>query len=194
VLDVGCGAGGFAEIWRHYNAGLHYTGIDASDSLVSVARRLHPDAEFVRADGAEPLPVKDGAADVVAALGWLHLEPRWRQAIPELWRAASGALFFDMRLHEAGGDLEGAQRLALSGEWDGSTTIPYLAASWREVAGRLADLAPSRIRVYGYEGPPADTVSGMSSVCFATFVLERGEGPLEVECELPYGWPEGVSV
>jgi len=192
VLDVGCGAGGFATIWKHYNPELAYTGVDASEALIEAAARLHPDSRFLVGDGAEPLPVGDRGHDVVAALGWLHLEPRWRDALPELWRATGERLFFDMRLHPGDGDLEGRQRLALAGEWDGSTTIPYLAASWPEVAGRLAALGPARIRAYGYEGTPADTVSGMSTVCFATFVLERGHGhdlPV-VEAELPYPWPE----
>lgn len=189
VLDVGCGAGGFARIWRHFNPEIAYTGIDASEGLIEAARRLHPDAEFAVGDGAGPLPVPDRSADVVAALGWLHLEPRWREALPELWRATGRQLFFDMRLHPAGGDLEGRQRLALAGDWDGSTTIPYLAASWPEVTERLLALQPGRIRVYGYEGTPADTVSGMPTVCFATFVLDRGDAPPEVEADLPYAWP-----
>src|SRR5262249_42741022 len=56
VLDVGCGAGGFATIWRAYNPVLAYTGVDASAALVEAARRLHPDATFAQADGAGPLP------------------------------------------------------------------------------------------------------------------------------------------
>jgi SAM-dependent methyltransferase len=190
VLDVGCGAGGFAAVWKHYNPELDYTGIDASESLIEAARRLHPESSFAVGDGTGPLPVPDRGADVVAALGWLHLEPRWRDALPELWRATGRQLFFDMRLHPGEGDLEGRQRLALAGDWDGSTTIPYLAASWPEVARRLEALEPGGIRIYGYEGAPADTVSGMSTVCFATFVLERGDGPPVVAADLPYAWPE----
>src|SRR5688572_479814 len=80
VLDVGCGAGGFLSIWRHFNPTLVYTGIDASAGLIEAASEQHPGVEFLVADGAEPLPVADRSADVVAALGWLHLEPRWRDA------------------------------------------------------------------------------------------------------------------
>ena len=193
VLDVGCGAGGFCDIWRHFNPNLRYTGIDASQALVDAGRRLHPEAEFLVGDGAGSLPVEDRSADVVAALGWLHLEPRWRNALPELWRAADRHLFFDMRLHDGRGELEGNQRLALAGEWDGTTTIPYIAAPLEEVAARLESLEPGRIQVYGYEGTPADTVSGMSTVCFATFVLERGDGAPKVDADLPYPWPGGAT-
>lgn len=196
VLDVGCGAGGFAGVWAHYHQGIDYVGVDASAALVEAARRLHPQATFERADGAGELPFPDRFADVVAALGWLHLEPRWRRALPGLWRVTKGRLFFDMRLQtRSERDEVGRQRLALAGEWDGSTTIPYVAAPWAEVAAALAALGPARVLGYGYSGAPADTVEGMEEpICFATFVLERGEGgeQPEVALELPLQWPEHV--
>jgi SAM-dependent methyltransferase len=191
VLDVGCGAGGFAAIWRAYNPALAYTGVDASAALVEAARQLHPDATFVQADGAGPLPFADGEFDVVAALGWLHLDPRYPQALKELWRVAGRALFFDVRLLDSAQDLVGSQRLALTGEWDGETTIPYICASWPGLARRLAALGPRRIRAHGYLGGPAATVSGVpDEVCLTTVVLERGDGALELELELPLEWPQ----
>ena len=196
VLDVGCGAGGFAAIWEHHHPGIAYVGVDASAALIDAARRLHPAATFEQADGAGDLPFPDGFADVVAGLGWLHLEPRWRQALPELWRVTGRRLFFDMRLQtRSPTDEIGAQRLALAGDWDGTTTIPYIAAPWNEVARELANLRPSRILGYGYSGAPASTVDGMEEpICFATFVLERGAGAAtpEVALDLPLTWPDDV--
>ena len=196
VLDVGCGAGGFAAIWDHYRPGIDYVGVDASAGLVEAARRLHPGARFEQADGAGELPFPDGFADVVAGLGWLHLEPRYRHALPGLWRVTGERLFFDMRLQTRSADDEiGAQRLALAGEWDGTTTIPYIAAPWTGVAQAFVDLRPERILGYGYSGAPASTVDGMEEpICFATFVLERGEGSgaPEVALDLPLEWPADV--
>ena len=191
VLDVGCGAGGFATIWHAFNPALEYTGVDASAALVDAARRLHPDATFVHADGAGALPFADRAFDVVAALGWLHLDPRYPQALAELWRVTGGALFFDVRLLDREDDLIGTQRLALTREWDGETTIPYVCASWPGLARRLEKLGPRRIRAHGYLGAPSATVSGVpEEVCLTTVVLERGDGPLEHELELPLEWPK----
>jgi len=196
VLDVGCGAGGFAAIWDHYRPGIDYVGVDASAALVEAARRLHPGARFEQADGAGELPFPDAFADVVAGLGWLHLEPRYRQALPELWRVTRERLFFDIRLQTRSESEEvGAQRLALAGEWDGTTTIPYIAAPWARVAQALVGLRPERILGYGYSGAPASTVEGMKEpICFATFVLERGAGSdaPEVALELPLAWPADV--
>ncbi len=77
VLDVGCGAGGFADVWRHFNPGIRYAGIDTSGPLVASARERHPDLRFEQADCLDGLPLADGEAGVVAALGWLHWEAAW---------------------------------------------------------------------------------------------------------------------
>lgn len=197
VLDVGCGAGGFAAIWDHFHPGIAYTGVDASAALVGAARRLHPEARFEQADGSRPLPFADRSFDVVAGLGWLHLEPRYRDALPELWRVAGRRLFFDVRLQtEQPADVTGRQRLALSGDWDGATEIPYIAVAWAGFAQALLALGPASIRAHGYTGAPADTVSRMPvPVCFATFVLERSDAAADepdVLLDLPFPWPAGL--
>lgn len=197
VLDVACGAGGFASIWSHFNPGIRYVGVDASEALVAAARRLHPERQFVRADGATRMPFPDATADVVATLGWLHWEPRYRDALAELWRLAGRRLFFDVRLQNMiDGDVMARQRLAYDQAWDGQTTTPYIAASWEQFARVLLALEPARILGLGYAGDPADTVVGLEvPLCFATFVLERGpvppRGP-EVLLDFPWVWPEGL--
>lgn len=191
VLDVGCAAGGFLDIWRSYNPRIAYTGVDVSEQLIEAARQLHPDARFLVGDCAAGLPLPDAAADVVAAIGWLHWEPRYARALRELWRLTRHALFFDVRLVGAGDDILGTQHIP------GSAT-PYVAVAWQRFARQLLDLSPGAIRAYGYLGAPADTVSGMpAEVCMAAFVLERGGSPTDLALELPLEWPlptaEGVN-
>lgn len=31
VVDVGCAAGGFSDVWRHYQPEIRYVGVDLSD-------------------------------------------------------------------------------------------------------------------------------------------------------------------
>ena len=197
VLDVGCGAGGFAAIWREFNPELEYTGVDTSAPLVAAARELVPDARFEQADAVGGLPFEDRCADVVAALGWLHWEPEHERALAELWRVTRSRLFFDVRLHDRGAEERGEQRLALVGDWDGTTTVPYLVRPWRELGRVLRDLAPARVRATGYWGSPAATVQGVNElVCFATFVLERGSGHTgapELELDLPFPLEEAFA-
>jgi SAM-dependent methyltransferase len=195
LVDVGCGAGGFSAIWRSYSPALRYTGVDISEGLVEAARSRHPEHEFLRADCAEGLPLVDGYADVAVALGWLHWERRYARALSELWRVSRRHLFFDLRLGAtAGADISATQRLALTGEWDGRTTVPYICASWPRIAELLVALRPRRILGHGYWGKPADTVMGVDGeICFATFVLEhsghRVDRRPEVALDLPLRWP-----
>ena len=191
VLDVGCAAGGFAEIWRSFNPQVRYAGVDASRSLIEAARRIHPDLEFHHGDCATGLPLDDRAADTVQALGWLHWERLHEAALTELWRLSARRLFFDVRLHDDGPeDLAAEQQLALAGEWDGHTTVPYICHAWPRFANLLLSLGPQRVLATGYIGKPSDTVVGMKgSVCFATFVLERGSGAAEVCLDLPLALP-----
>jgi SAM-dependent methyltransferase len=196
VLDVGCGGGGFAEVWRAYRPSIRYTGVDISAPLVHAAREAHPEHEFVQADCAAGLPFAEGFSDVTVALGWLHWERRYERALRELWRVCRRHAFFDLRLGESDAEVVGAQRLALTGDWDGSTTTPYICASWPRIAQLLLELRPARIMAYGYWGKPADTVMDVNQeVCFATFVLERsGEdrpAAPELELDMPLRWPDG---
>ncbi len=196
VLDVGCGAGGFAEAWRACRPSISYTGVDVSNPLITAALRAHPEHEFLRADCAEGVPLPDGYADVVSAVGWLHWEARYARALSELWRLTGRYAFFDLRLVAGPGpDMHAVQRLALTGDWDGRTTVPYICTSWPRIAELLVDLAPTRLLAHGYRGRPADTVTGLESdICFATFVLERGDhrGRPEVVLDLPLEWPPAL--
>ncbi len=199
VLDVGCAAGGFCNIWRAYRSDIAYTGVDVSVALVDMARTLHPDAEFHVGDCAEGLPLPAGFADAVQALGWMHWEPRYRDALRELWRVTGHSLFFDMRLVDEREDrVGGRQQVAFSAAWDTETTVPYISAGWPSFAQFLRALDPAAILGYGYWGSPADTVIGVDyDVYFATFVLEkRAPGaalaPTTV-CVGELAWPEEVS-
>lgn len=190
ILDVGCAAGGFVDIWRTYNPSLHYTGVDVSASLVEAARRLHPEETFLVGDCADGLPFPDHAADLVAALGWLHWEPRYAEALRELWRLTRHSLFFDVRLLDRAEDVVGRQAIP-GGE------TPYLCIGWPRFAALLQDLGPGSIRAFGYPGAPAATVQGVpEEICLAAFVLERGESPPDLSLDLPLAWPateEGVT-
>ncbi|MCH7564848.1 MAG: class I SAM-dependent methyltransferase [Gemmatimonadetes bacterium] len=199
VLDVGCGAGGFSEIWRHYRPSVVYAGTDISPALIAAARQRYPELEFREGNCVKGLPFPDECAEVVQALGWLHWEPRYRDAIDELWRLTARYLFFDVRLAaKPGGKARGIQRLALIGPWDGETTIPYQTLDWSAFAAFLQSLDPVALFGYGYLGRPSKTVVGIEGdICFATFVLEKGvadPGRRTMVCvDLPLDWPAAQS-
>lgn len=83
VLDVACGpgygAGGAAA------RGATAVGVDFAPSMVAVASKKFPDAEFREGDG-ESLPFDDGSFDAVICLfGLLHM-PEPEKAITEAYR------------------------------------------------------------------------------------------------------------
>lgn len=196
VLDVGCAAGNFRNIWRQYGPDIIYSGVDVSAPLIATARSRFPDSEFHRGDCAAGLPFPDGHADIAQALGWLHWEPRYRAAIAELWRVARRYVFFDVRLAALGREAAGQQQVAFGKPWDGRTTTPYLVIAWPRFAALLLELRPQTLLGYGYWGEPGDTVMGVDPpVCFAAFVLEKAPagvvvGPPAVGIDLPLTWPE----
>jgi len=199
VLDIGCAAGGFSNVWRHYQPGITYTGVDVSASLVDAARQFHPDLQFYQGNCAEGLALPDRYSEVVAALGWLHWEPRYRRAIKELWRLTDRFLFFDVRLvAEPDQVVSGKQQVAFHGPWDGTTTTPYVTVAWDELVQIFLEIQPVTIAGKGYWGKPADTVMDITQpVCFAAFVLEKapaeGHPPGATVCvDLPFAWPEGL--
>jgi SAM-dependent methyltransferase len=186
VLDVGCAAGGFANIWRAFNPALRYTGVDGSTKLIDAARKLHPECGFLVGDCVAGLPVPDRASAIVSALGWLHWEPRYREALAELWRVTERYLLIDLRLHPGAGDLVGQQKI---GE---TQDVPYICVSWPDALEALLGLEPFRLLGYGYLGVADSAVSEVPpAVGFATFVLERSEStpsePADVCLDLPFG-------
>ena len=65
VLDVGCGAGGLAQVAAA--AGADVTGIDAAASLVAIARERVPEGRFDVGD-SQFLPYADDSFDVVTGI------------------------------------------------------------------------------------------------------------------------------
>jgi SAM-dependent methyltransferase len=83
VLDVATGPGYVAAACLA--RGATAVGVDLAAGMVSLARRLHPDIEFLEAD-AQRLPFPDGSFDaVVGNFAILHL-PRPEQAVREFTR------------------------------------------------------------------------------------------------------------
>lgn len=88
VLDVGCGTGILARTAAdRVGATGRVVGVDLSDAMLGVARRLRPDLEWHRGDaGALPLP--DGAFDLVACQSVLMFMPDATRALAEMGRVA----------------------------------------------------------------------------------------------------------
>ncbi len=72
VLDVGCGNGRLAGFLEQKH--VQYTGVDASEALITAARPEHPHDTFQVAE-AQALPFPDQQFDVVFLIATLHHIP-----------------------------------------------------------------------------------------------------------------------
>jgi SAM-dependent methyltransferase len=83
VLDAGCGSGLFPQLLAR--RGCRVTGLDASERLLSIARRNNPDAAFRQGD-LEALPFPDQHFDVVTGINAFQYAADPRHAFSEARR------------------------------------------------------------------------------------------------------------
>jgi SAM-dependent methyltransferase len=84
VLDLGCGEGAFTAVLAE--AGARPVGVDVAEAALERARERHPDLDFRRASPGEPLPLEDGAVDVVWASEVLAFVPDTARVLSEVRR------------------------------------------------------------------------------------------------------------
>jgi SAM-dependent methyltransferase len=83
VLDLGTGPGAIAA--GAAGRGARPVGVDLAEGMVELARRLHPELEFVQGD-AEALPFPDGGFDAAIAAFVVNHLPHPERAAAELHR------------------------------------------------------------------------------------------------------------
>jgi SAM-dependent methyltransferase len=83
ILDAGCGGGGLSKLAEEKGAGVN--GLDASETLVGIARAKVPGGDF-RTGDLESLPYVDGSFDVVIAANSVQYAADPVAALAELRR------------------------------------------------------------------------------------------------------------
>jgi SAM-dependent methyltransferase len=85
LLDVGCGAGGAAQLARERGAAV--SGFDATGPLLEIARERVPDGDFREGD-MEQLPFEDDSFDVVVGFNSFQFAGDPANALREAARVA----------------------------------------------------------------------------------------------------------
>jgi SAM-dependent methyltransferase len=85
VLDIACGTGRIAGFVSNRAPAISVTGIDISDSMLSVARREYPQVEFLHADLREDSDsIKPGSFDLVTAFRFFaNADANLRQSVAD---------------------------------------------------------------------------------------------------------------
>lgn len=189
VLDVGCAAGGFYQIFKSLKPGISYTGLDVVPEMVEVARRRHPEGRFEVSD-AGSLNFADRSFDMSFCTGVLLHNPNFTQAIHELYRVARKACIIDlprlvavpyafdkktsyMVLKRRFHDVETSAS-------EEKTTVPYVLANPQPVFEFLLEglrPKPHTLVAVGYYGHPNESVVlPVKPICFCVVYLGVGDG------------------
>lgn len=88
ILEVGCASGYYFDVLRLGGWAGRYLGLDYSATLIDLARKCHPEAEFGVADATALGEV--GTFDLVFTGACLMHVLDWRAALAELVRVARG--------------------------------------------------------------------------------------------------------
>ncbi|MBA7611940.1 Ubiquinone biosynthesis O-methyltransferase [subsurface metagenome] len=72
VLDLGCGNGRLLQIFKEID--IDYTGVDSSEKLIEIAKKLYPNAKFQVADALHP-PFPTNHFDKIYSIAVLHHIP-----------------------------------------------------------------------------------------------------------------------
>jgi SAM-dependent methyltransferase len=72
VLDLGCGNGRLLDLFKKKN--IIYTGVDNSEKLIEIAKKINPGANFFVADSLN-LPFQDNYFDKIFCIAVLHHIP-----------------------------------------------------------------------------------------------------------------------
>jgi SAM-dependent methyltransferase len=156
VLEVGCGRGVGAALLIDYLGAARVNAIDIDPVMVSKAAiRLRHESAVVELGDMTQLPFRDARFDAVVDFGAMHLEPRWRLAVGEIWRVLrpGGRFLFEQIV---GGPYRVMAPLATGRRIPGALTEQSLCA---ELVANAFDLrAVLRPRMASLTGTVGDMV------------------------------------
>lgn len=153
LLDVGCGTG--HHIRELSERGFLASGVDGSEEMLKVARRLNPSADIRSAD-VESLPFDNGAFDWVLSIEVLRYLPDFRRSVVEMGRvlAPGGTAVvtacprFSLNLYTL------VNRLGASGKISGLTPLRQYFTTARELTDGFHAAGFGHVEVHGvYLGP-----------------------------------------
>lgn len=188
VLDFGCAAGGSFLFSRELNANVKYSGIDINVDLVNFAKERFPEAssQFYLADGPS-LPFDNNSFDLIFSFGVFHHLSDWKNQARELIRASKRYVLFDIRCWDNESlkdEKKSYQKIALGGEWDGKTVVPYNIISYNELFNFLIELKKQNIgaKLIGYHASPTSlAVTPAEKVLMLSILFEKNTSNIKFE-------------
>jgi ubiquinone/menaquinone biosynthesis C-methylase UbiE len=96
VLEIGCG-NGYGGYLLNQLGPKSYLGLDVMQEQIEIAKKNHPQYQFIVQDATDLSQFADASKDVVIIFGVLHHIPNWREVIDEIHRVLkpTGSLFLE---------------------------------------------------------------------------------------------------
>lgn len=159
VLDVGCAAGGFSNIFAALKPGIRYVGLDGEEAMIAQASHRYPHRSFQQGR-ADHLPFADQSFDLVFCTGVLLHNPDFEPILRECYRVAAKHCVVDLpRVSASGLPSRAVMRLSErfpDGAPSDANAVPYTLADPHRVLTVLQSLrpAPRTFSLTGYSGQP----------------------------------------
>ena len=87
ILDVGCGEGFIMKRLKKVKIGVSWEGIDYSDNVIEIGKRIHPDLKITKGD-IYKLPYRANSFDLVVCTEVLEYLENPKKALRELIRVS----------------------------------------------------------------------------------------------------------
>ncbi len=97
IMEVGCNHGGLLNALKEKHGNIRYTGIDGSPAAIDVARRLHPNDEFI-ADFFPTQNIGDRVFDAIFLFSTFYHVEDWKTFLMELSNRAHMYIAIDLSL------------------------------------------------------------------------------------------------
>lgn len=155
VLDVGCGTGILSrEAAGRVGSDGHVSGLDISEEMLAVARRIRPDIDWHQGDACA-LPFDDASFDAVVSQFALMFVADQMAALREMWRvlASGGRLSVAVWWQSAGYPiLADIARERINGEVAAALMDPFCFGDGDELVKLFRSSGIGTAKVHSHEG------------------------------------------
>jgi SAM-dependent methyltransferase len=184
VLDIGCASGRFIELLSSMGWNGRFTGVDVVEDNITTARNIYPQHRFL-AGNAVDMNLNE-KFDLVNATGVMQHEPRFEALVQTMLNHSARYVMFDVKFGPMNEHLADVEQSYCQ---IGDAKAFFICLSYQKFLEFLRSLHGIRqIGIFGYyTGFNKTTVvpSWLTRWVSAGIFLEKGEGPLEVNAELP---------
>ena len=187
VLDIGCAYGRFYDLIKSIGGECSFSGIDIVKKHVDVAQSKYPKAHFFYGNALDIS--LDQSFDLVNATGVFQHDRRFESLLDRMVAWSNQYVMFDVKFADISDHIVDPDECRAVEDGVG---IEYILLNAAKFITRLKQIkCLGRIEVFGYEtGNTAEALpKGVTKIVSAGVLLEKGEGPLRCDIDLP-AWLE----